>query len=125
MLTNNFPNNTKSFEKERTELNNSIINLERKHSEVETLYEIARVLNSTLEFDEVLRLVMDRVIEVVNAERGFLVLLDPQTSDLRFEIARDKEAHSIDVSVFNSHHTHDADIIFCRALAEVGDMAAK
>jgi len=91
----------KSFEQERDALNTSIINLERKRSELETLYEIARMLNSTLEFDEVLRLVMDQVIDVVNAERGFLVLLDPATGDLRFEIARDKQAHSIDASAFN------------------------
>ncbi len=90
-----------SFEAERDALNTSIINLERKRNELETLYEIARMLNSTLEFDEVLRLVMDQVIEVVNAERGFLVLLAPATGDLRFEIARDKEARSIDASAFN------------------------
>src|SRR6185437_1562820 len=79
-----------SFEEERDALNTSIINLERKRTELETLYEIARMLNSTLGFDDVLRLVMDQVIEVVSAERGFLVLLDPATGDLRFEIARDK-----------------------------------
>lgn len=90
-----------SFEKERDALNTSIINLERKRSELETLYEIARMLNSTLEFDEVLRLVMDQVIEVVNAERGFLVLVDPATGELRFEIARDKGARSIDASAFD------------------------
>ncbi len=91
----------RSFEKERDALNTSIINLERKRSELETLYEIARMLNSTLEFDEVLRLVMDQVIGVVNAERGFLVLVDPATGELRFEIARDKEARSIDASAFD------------------------
>lgn len=90
-----------SFEKERDALNTSIINLERKGSELETLYEIARMLNSTLEFDEVLRLVMDQVIDVVNAERGFLVLRDPASGELRFEIARDKKARSIDVSAFD------------------------
>lgn len=90
-----------SFERERDALNTSIINLERKRSELETLYEIARMLNSTLEFDEVLRLVMDQVIAVVNAERGFLMLLDPTTGELRFEIAREKGARSIDVSAFD------------------------
>jgi adenylate cyclase len=90
-----------SFEEERDALNTSIINLEQKRDELATLYEIARMLNSTLGFDEVLRLVMDQVIEVVGAERGFLVLLDPATGDLRFEIARDKQAHSIDASAFN------------------------
>ena len=90
-----------SFAKERDELNTSIINLEQKRSELETLYEIARVLNSTLEFEVVLRLVMDQVIAVVNAERGFLVLRDSETGELRFEIARDKEASSIDASAFD------------------------
>jgi len=90
-----------SFEQERNALNDSIINLEQKRSELETLYEIARMLNSTLEFDKVLSLVMDQVIEVVNAERGFLVLLDPPTGEMRFEIARDKAARSIDLSAFD------------------------
>src|SRR5581483_8285631 len=41
-------------------LNSSINNLKR--DELETLYEIARTLNSSLVFDEVLRKVMDQVI---------------------------------------------------------------
>src|SRR6266700_849331 len=55
------------FEQERNVLTSSIVSPERKHSELETLYEIAQVLNSTLKFDEVLRLVMDKVIGVVGA----------------------------------------------------------
>src|SRR2546430_8909685 len=44
-----------------------------------TLFRSARVLNSTLEFDQVLRLVMEQVIRFVNAESGFLALVDPVT----------------------------------------------
>ena len=77
-----------------------ITDLERRSSELETLYEIARMLNSTLEFDRVLRLVMDEVISVVNADRGFLVLLDA-SGQWRFEIARDKETRSIDHKAFD------------------------
>ncbi len=88
------------FEREREVLNTSIHNLTRQRNELETLYEIARVLNSTLEFDKVLRLVMDEVIDVVKAERGFLVLLNPVTNALEFKIARDKEKRSIDQSEF-------------------------
>lgn len=99
---NDHPHQPQStFEQERDALNTSIVNLQRKSSELETLYEIARMLNSTLGFEEVLRLVMDQVIQVVNAERGFLVLLDPVSDDLRFEIAREKEARSIDSSAFD------------------------
>jgi adenylate cyclase len=89
-----------SFEREREALNTSIYNLQRERNELETLYEIARVLNSTLEFDKVLRLVMDEVIEVVKAERGFLVLLNPVTNKLEFKIARDKQQKTIDQSEF-------------------------
>ena len=89
-----------NFEREREVLNSSIISLKRQRTELETLYEIARVLNSTLEFEKVLRLVMDEVIRVVDAERGFLVLVDPNTKELNFEIARDKFARTIDRSAF-------------------------
>jgi adenylate cyclase len=80
-----------------------IINsLERTRSELETLYKIAQVLNSTLELKEVLRLVMDQVIKFIGAERGFIVLVDPKTNKQEPEstIARDKYAHTIDRSAF-------------------------
>src|SRR5213080_2962806 len=67
---------------------------------LQTLYEIAQVLNSTLEFDEVLPLVMDRVIEVVDAERGFIVLVEPKTGKLEFTMARDKQARSLGEGAF-------------------------
>jgi adenylate cyclase len=76
--------------------------------EMETLYEIARTLNSTLDLDEVLLLVMDRVIAVERADRGFLVLVNPQTQQLEFKIARDarqqtiaKKAFKISMSTIN------------------------
>lgn len=87
-------------EKEREALNTSINALKRERNEMETLYEIARVLNSTLEFDQVLQLVMDQVISFVNAERGFLMLVNPATNELEFTIARDKQARTIDSSDF-------------------------
>ena len=66
-----------------------------QQDELKTLYEITRALNSTLEFDSVLRLVMDRVIRFVNAERGFLMLINPETGEPEFTIARDKESQPI------------------------------
>ena len=88
------------FEREREALTTSITALKRERNELETLYSIARVLNSTLEFDEVLRLVMDQVISVVNAERGFLMLVNPATNELEFTIARDKRMRTTDESAF-------------------------
>jgi len=91
---------TGNFEREREVLNTSIYNLQRERNELETLYEIARVLNSTLEFDKVLLLVMDEVIDVVKAERGFLVLLNPFSNKLEFKIARDKQQKTLKLSEF-------------------------
>ena len=53
-----------------------------------TLYEITRTLNSSLDLDEVLENIMDRVIEVTGAERGFLMLHDEQEGGLVFKVAR-------------------------------------
>ena len=94
------PSSLAPFERERQALNTSISTLRRERNELETLYSIARVLNSTREFDEVLRLVMDQVISVVNAERGFLMLVNPATQVLEFIIARDKRMHTIDEKAF-------------------------
>jgi adenylate cyclase len=46
------------------------------------LYELARDLSSSLELDVVLSKVMDRVITLMKASRGFIVLVDPVTSTM-------------------------------------------
>ena len=52
------------------------------------LYQVAGELTSSLELDEVLRNVMDRVIDLMNASRGFIVLVDPSTSARQIRVAR-------------------------------------
>src|SRR5690242_21077002 len=46
------------------------------------LYELARDLSSSLELDVVLAKVMDRVITLMKASRGFIVLVDPVDGSL-------------------------------------------
>src|SRR6266852_4368922 len=46
------------------------------------LYELARDLSSSLELDIVLQKVMDRVITLMKAARGFIVLVDPVTGTM-------------------------------------------
>ena len=94
------PPQPSNFDSEREALANSISNLQQERQEFETLYGIAHTLNSTLDFDEVLKLVMDRVITFVKAERGFLMLVDPATGEPEFRIARDKMAQTIPESAF-------------------------
>jgi nitrate/nitrite-specific signal transduction histidine kinase len=68
--------------------------------ELGTLYTIARDLNSTLDLDEVLQMVMDRVIEVVGADRGFLMLVNQETDKLEFKIARNRQAQTLEKGEF-------------------------
>jgi len=51
------------------------------------LYELARDLSSSLELREVLGKVMDRVISLMHASRGFIVLVDPVTNEMSVERA--------------------------------------
>lgn len=53
-----------------------------------TLYEITRRLNSSLDLGEVLEYVIDRVIEITRAERGFLMLRDDDAGEMEFKVAR-------------------------------------
>ena len=97
-----------STQVEREDISNSINTLQRERNELETLYNIAKVLNSTLEFDNVLRLVMEQVISFVNAERGFLALFNHKTGELDFTIALNKEGQTIDRTAYkNSRSTVD------------------
>ena len=52
------------------------------------LYELARDLSSSLELDVVLEKVMDRVISLMKASRGFIVLVDPVDGTLSVRFAR-------------------------------------
>ena len=52
------------------------------------LYELARDLSSTLDLDVVLAKVMDRVITLMKAARGFIVLVDPLDGSLSVQMAR-------------------------------------
>jgi adenylate cyclase len=52
------------------------------------LAETTQVINSTLELDEVLARVMDTVIQLTGAERGFIMLRHPGSDELEFRAAR-------------------------------------
>src|SRR5438477_10531108 len=51
------------------------------------LYELARDLSSSLELDVVLAKVMDRVITLMKASRGFIVLVDPVDGSLSVQMS--------------------------------------
>ncbi len=71
------------------------VSLER----LETLYRVSQALASTLDLEAVLNAVMDQVIAVTKAERGFLMLGD-RPHELRFQVARGIDQQLIDDAEF-------------------------
>jgi adenylate cyclase len=58
-----------------------------------------QAVNSSLELDEVLRLVMDTIVQLTGAERGFLMLRDAQ-GEMTMRVARNWEQESINPNEF-------------------------
>ncbi|MDZ4767124.1 MAG: GAF domain-containing SpoIIE family protein phosphatase [Chloroflexota bacterium] len=53
-----------------------------------TLFDITRTINSSLDFDHVLNTVIDSMMQVTRAQRGFLMIAEPATGELRVRVAR-------------------------------------
>jgi len=73
-------------------------------AELATLYEIIRVLNSSLNLTETLGLVMDSLIHLTGAERACLVLLDDE-GNLETRAAQHFDQDSVDASDLELSHT--------------------
>ena len=64
-----------------------VSSLTKKIEELSTLNEVGKVLNSTLELQTILNLVMERVKEMMKVEAGSLLLWDESSKELVFEVA--------------------------------------
>lgn len=71
-----------------------------QHSRLAALYEISRALNSSLNLEEALVIVMDAAIRLCDAERGFLMLIDERSGELSFRMARNARQETIEESAF-------------------------
>lgn len=73
--------------------------LGRRTDNLIALTDVIQAINSSLELDEVLRIVMDTIIRLTKAERGFLMLRNPQ-GELVTLVARNWEKETIDPNEF-------------------------
>src|SRR5436305_2536302 len=78
--------------------------LEAENSRLHALEETSSVINSSLDLNSVLNQVMDTIIRLTGAERGFLMLKD-ERGELKFRIARNVERESLDSSAFQVSRT--------------------
>jgi signal transduction histidine kinase len=60
------------------------------------LYDVSRALGSSLKLEEVLTLVMDAVVQLTGAQRGFLMLRDDESGALEMRAARDIDRQSLE-----------------------------
>jgi PAS domain S-box-containing protein len=72
----------------------------REHENLTALYNVSQIVNSTLDLSEVLNLTMDLIIQVTGAERGFLMLIDEESGELTFRVARNMDRETIAGSSF-------------------------
>jgi PAS domain S-box-containing protein len=87
----------KGIENALERLSEILIPFEQRYSHLQALAGIGQVVNSTLEIDEVLQIVMDTIIRLTEAERGFLMLRD-EHGGMTIRIARNWEQESINQS---------------------------
>ncbi|HID64684.1 MAG TPA: GAF domain-containing sensor histidine kinase, partial [Anaerolineae bacterium] len=76
--------------------------LEEKHKRLTALYEVSRTLNSVLDLEGVLNLAMDAVMGVTGAERGFAMLLDPESDEWLITLARHIDRQEIESPSFHA-----------------------
>ncbi len=65
----------------------------------ERIIEISRQLNSTLEHRSLLHQIISAVTEIVGTEAASIMLLDPNTGELRFEIASNINPNTMDTLI--------------------------
>ncbi len=85
-------------------ISKSVSRLEDERQDLLALADISQVVNSSLQLNDVLRIVMDTIIRLTEAERGFLMLRGDD-GKLSIRIARNWEQESIENTEFEVSRT--------------------
>ena len=72
--------------------------LVRDHQNLTTLYEVNRLIRSVFDLDELLQKILDVVLKVIKAERGFIVLRNEDTGELVPKAVRNRDVEEISIS---------------------------
>lgn len=87
-------NSTSGLRDETRKIEKSINALEDERQSFHALVSTGRIINSTLDPDEVLQVAMDNIIRLTDAERGFLMMVE-KDDRLRIKVARDWEQETV------------------------------
>lgn len=98
-LTPNVLENLSSLERALQEVGQQVTAVEEERHKLLAFASTTQAVNSSLELDEVLRLVMDTIVQLTNAERGFLMLRDAE-GQMAMRLARNWEQESVNPNEF-------------------------
>jgi adenylate cyclase len=87
---------------------------EKERQQLRALQDVGAVINSSLDQSEVLNMVMDTIIQLTGAERGFLMLFNEETGGLDVEVARNINQETLEESSFEISRS------IVRSVAETG-----
>lgn len=75
--------------------NPAIVRVEPDASEVSVFHELGKALTSSLQLDQVLRTIMEKINEVLHPDTWSLLLMDTEKQELYFEIATGEGAEAL------------------------------
>lgn len=103
-LPKNTTDDLRSLQTTLEQTSQKIEAFQKEHSNMLALADVGQVINSSLELDEVLRIVMDNIVRLTKAERGFLMLRD-EKGEMTIRMGRNWEMESINSSEKNVSRT--------------------
>ncbi|MDX2162061.1 MAG: adenylate/guanylate cyclase domain-containing protein [bacterium] len=96
-----------------TALQNDVTELEQLNALVQT----SAMVNSSLDLDTILAQAMDEILNLTHAGRGYILLLNPETGDLEFRIARDLEPEAEESEPSDNGTVHVSRTILTEVMA--------
>ena len=86
------------------ELRAGVAALDRRQEELASLYEVGQETVSVLSLDHLLQSILDRALVLVGAERGFLVLCEPDHRSFNVPVARQFDQGKVDGAQIEISH---------------------
>ncbi len=86
------------------ELRRTAAGMERRQQALASLYEVGQEMVSILNLDQLLESILDRATVLVGADRGFLVLWDPERDDFDVAVARRFDRGEVDDAQIEISH---------------------
>jgi sigma-B regulation protein RsbU (phosphoserine phosphatase) len=71
--------------------------IEQKVEDLKTLMEVSAIISSTLDFNDLMTIVMEKAKDVMDAEASSILLYNRKTNELEFEVALSNEASTSDI----------------------------